>query len=125
MSTDIATITRAGAIYKASEGAKNLPSMNEPGVEAWIGDSFHNPDGSVLSSGFFELKAGAPLIYEYTYDETKFVVRGTFILTDVSTGESLRAEPGEVLFFPKGTIVKFETDDVALGFYAGDRSFAP
>ncbi|SEO18879.1 hypothetical protein SAMN05216281_1575, partial [Cryobacterium luteum] len=29
------------------------------------------------------------------------------------------------LFFPKGTTVKFETPDYALGFFAGDRTFAP
>lgn len=125
MTTHTVTITRAGGIHKASDGAVGLPSMNEPGVEAFIADSFHNPEGSVLSSGFFELKKGAPLVYEYTYDETKFVVKGEFILTDMSTGESLRAAEGEVLFFPKGTTVKFETEDHAIGFYAGDRSFAP
>ena len=30
-----------------------------------------------------------------------------------------------MLFFPKGTTVKFETPDRALGFSAGHRSFAP
>lgn len=123
--TDIAAISRAGSILKATDGFKKLPSMNQPGVEASIGDSFHNPGGSVLSSGFFELKKGDPLVYEYTYDETKLVVKGEFILTDIATGETLRAREGEVLFFPKGTTVKFDTDDYALGFYAGDRSFAP
>ncbi|MEC5200783.1 hypothetical protein RCH21_003036 [Arthrobacter sp. PL16] len=29
-----------------------------------------------------------------------------------------------MLFFPKGTAVKFETPDYALGFFAGDRNFA-
>lgn len=121
--TELATITTAGAIQKATDGFTRLPSMNEPGVEAAIGDSFHNPGGAVLSGGFFELKAGAPLVYEYTYDEIKLVFKGEFLLTDVATGESLRAGVGEVLFFPKGTTVKFETDDYALGFFVGDRDF--
>jgi ethanolamine utilization protein EutQ (cupin superfamily) len=119
------TITSAGSILTATDGAEGLPRMDVPGVDAAIGDSFHNPRGSVLSSGFFELKSGAPLEYEYTYDETKIVVKGEFLLTDIDTGESLRAGVGEVLFFPKGTNVRFETDDHAIGFFAGDRSFAP
>ncbi|TLH49134.1 ethanolamine utilization protein, partial [Mycolicibacterium aubagnense] len=31
----------------------------------------------------------------------------------------------DVLFFPKGTTVKFETPDYGLGFFVGDRTFAP
>ncbi|GAA2900442.1 ethanolamine utilization protein [Pseudonocardia halophobica] len=117
--------TVEGAIMKVEKGDENLPSMNEPGCEAWIGDSFRNPGGAVICSGFFELKASEPLVYEYTYDETKFVVDGTFVLTDQDTGQVVEAHKGDVLFFPKGTTVKFETPDRALGFYAGHRSFAP
>ena len=123
--TTIADVTRAGAIYKAVGGFKNLPSMNQPGSEAFIGDSLAIPDGSRLCAGFFELKAGEPLVYEYTYDESKMVVAGEFILTDMATGEVTRAGERDILFFPKGTTVKFETDDYALGFFTGDRTFAP
>ncbi|MEX5262160.1 cupin domain-containing protein [Kocuria sp. CPCC 205263] len=98
--------------------------MNEPGVNAFIGDAYANPEGSTMCSGFFELKAGEPLIYEYTYDEMKYVVKGQFKLTDLSTGEQTVADQGDILFFPKGTNVKFETDDYALGFFTGDRDFA-
>lgn len=117
--------TVEGAIRKVEKGYENLPSMNEPGSEAFIGDSFSNPGGAVICSGFFELFHSEPLIYEYTYDETKFVVQGTFVLTDQATGQVVEAHQGDVLFFPKGTTVKFETPDRALGFYAGHRSFAP
>ncbi len=99
--------------------------MNEPGCEAAIGDSLHNPAGSVMCAGFFELKKSEPLVYTYTYDEMKMVVQGEFILTDQDTGEVTRAKERDVLFFPKGTTVKFETPDYALGFFAGDRTFAP
>jgi ethanolamine utilization protein EutQ len=118
------TLTKAGSIHKVEGGYIGLPSMNEPGVEAAIGDSLSNPGGSVMCSGFFELKAGAPLEYTYTYDEMKVVVQGEFILTDLATGETTHAKERDVLFFPKGTAVKFETPDYALGFFAGDRNFA-
>jgi ethanolamine utilization protein EutQ len=99
--------------------------MDAPGCEAAIGDSLSNPEGAAISAGFFELKASAPLVYEYTYDEMKVVVQGEFILTDQATGDVTHAKERDVLFFPKGTTVKFETPDYALGFYTGHRSFAP
>ena len=87
------------------------------GVIAAIGDSLHNPAGSVMCSGFFELKKSEPLVYTYTYDEMKLVVKGEFILTDQDTGETTHAKEGDVLFFPKGTTVKFETPEYGLGFF--------
>ncbi|MER5184084.1 cupin domain-containing protein [Streptomyces sp. NPDC002896] len=117
--------TTEGAILKVQDGAANLPSMNVEGSKAFIGDAFANPAGAVICSGFFELFHSEPLVYEYTYDETKFVVEGEFTLTDMATGQVVHAAQGDVLFFPKGTTVKFETPDHALGFYAGHRSFAP
>jgi ethanolamine utilization protein EutQ len=119
------TRTKAGAIHKVENGFRNLPGMNEEGCEAFIGDSYANPDGAVMCSGFFELKASKPLVYKYTYDEMKYVVKGKFRLTDEATGEVTVAREGDVLFFPKGTTVRFETPDYALGFYAGHRTFAP
>lgn len=118
-------LTHAGSISKVEGGYLDLPSMNEPGCEAFIGDSLSNPGGSAISSGFFQLRASDPLVYEYTYDEMKVVIQGEFILTDMATGEVTHAKERDVLFFPKGTTVKFETPDYALGFYTGHRSFAP
>ena len=123
--TTVGTLSKAGAIHKVEKAYENIPSMNEPGVVAAIGDALHNPEGSVMCTGFFELKKSEPLIYTYTYDEMKLVVQGEFILTDQDTGEVTHAKERDVLFFPKGTTVKFETPEYGLGFFAGDRTFAP
>lgn len=120
----LGTMTKAGKIHKVTGAQENIPSMEEPGVNAYIGDAYMNPEGSRMCSGFFELKAGEALEYVYTYDEMKFVVKGQFKLTDMKTGDQIIADAGEILFFPKGTPVKFETDDYALGFFTGDRDFA-
>lgn len=125
METLNGNLSKAGAIHKVEDGFKNLPGMDAPGSEAFIADSLSNPEGSAISCGFFELKASEPLVYEYTYDEMKVVIQGEFILTDQATGEVTRAKERDILFFPKGTTVKFETPDYALGFYTGHRSFAP
>ncbi|MFK0005327.1 cupin domain-containing protein [Paenarthrobacter sp. NPDC090522] len=125
METLLGTLSKAGAIHKVEDGYRNIPSMDLPGSEAFIGDALHNPEGTVMSAGFFELKASEPFEYTYTYDEMKVVIQGEFILTDVSTGEVTHAKERDVLFFPKGTTVKFDTPTYGLGFFAGDRSFAP
>lgn len=123
--TLLGTLTTAGSIHKVEDGHLGLPGMDVEGCNAFIGDSLSNPGGSAMSSGFFELHAGQPLVYEYTYDEMKVVVAGEFILTDMATGETTVARERDILFFPKGTTVKFETGDSALGFFVGDRTFAP
>ena len=115
----------ATTIGHVSNGSAGLPSMDVPGVRAFIGDAIANPGGAELCGGFFELLAGAPLDYEYTYDEMKVVVEGEFHLTDLDSGQQVVARPKDVLFFPKGCRVRFETPDRALGFYTGHRSFAP
>ena len=53
METLTGKFTKAGSIHKVENGYIGLPSMNEPGVDAAIGDALHNPEGPVLSSGFF------------------------------------------------------------------------
>ncbi|MGY1722633.1 cupin domain-containing protein [Blastococcus sp. SYSU DS0533] len=119
------TTTGTMVFGHASGTYGDLPSMEVPGVNAAIGDTFANPGGSELCSGFFELLAGEPLDYTYTYDEMKVVVEGEFHLTDLDSGARVVARPKDVLFFPKGSRIRFETPDRALGFYTGQRSFAP
>ena len=117
--------TSATRIGHVSGGSERLPSMQVDGVQAFIGDTFANPGGAEICSGFFELLAGEPLDYEYTYDEMKVVVEGEFHLTDLDSGQQVVARPKDVLFFPKGSRIRFETPERALGFYTGHRSFAP
>ena len=59
--TLVGTLTKAGSIHKVENGFIGLPSMNEPGTVAAIGDSLHNPEGSVMCAGFFEPELVAAL----------------------------------------------------------------
>jgi ethanolamine utilization protein EutQ len=122
--TTLGTHTKAGSIQKVENGFIGLPSMNVPGVDAAIGDSLTHPNGAVMSSGFFELKASEPLVYTYTCDEMKVVVKGQFILTDRATGEVTHAKERDVLFFPKGAEITFETPDYGLGFFTAHGSMS-
>ncbi len=51
-----------------------------------------------------------------TYDELLFVLEGHFRL--VVGDERLDCEPGDVLWIPNGTTVKYEADGHAVCFYA-------
>lgn len=120
-----ALVTPQLGFRHASGTYQDLPSMQVPAVNAFIADTFANPEGSALCGGFFELKAGEPLDYTYTYDEMKVVVEGEFHLTDLDSGQTVVARAKDVLFFPKGSRIRFQTPERALGFYTGQRSFAP
>lgn len=106
-----------------SDGWKNLPSMDVPSTEGFIGDVYQNPEGSQMCSGFFELKhTDEPLLYVYTYDEMKVVLEGEFLLENKDTGQMLVAKAKDAIFFPKGSRIYFSTPGYALAFYCGDRS---
>ncbi|KAF7563630.1 hypothetical protein G7046_g456 [Stylonectria norvegica] len=93
------------------------------GDNAFLGDVFSsdqiNPD-KPISSGFFRLKKGEPLVYTYTYDEMKIILEGDYTISD-ATGQTVTAGPGDVLFFPKGSTITFTTTNYGLGFYVGQR----
>ena len=74
-----------------------------------------------ISAGFFHLKPGTPLEYTYTYDEMKIVLEGEFVITDLQGGNTVTAGPGDVFFFPEGSVIKFETSGGAKAFYTGQR----
>lgn len=110
-------------IHKATGTWQDLPVMEIP--NAFIGDTFTNPEGCEMASGFFEMKPGEALHYHYTYDEMKVILKGSFTLTDEDTGQVVEVKERDVLFFPKGIRVLFETTEETLAFYTGHRSFAP
>jgi ethanolamine utilization protein EutQ (cupin superfamily) len=47
-------------------------------------------------------------------------VDGHFYISD-ETGKEVKAEKGDVFFFPKGSKITFKTDDFGLGFFVGQR----
>ena len=73
-----------------------------------------------ISSGFYRLEKGTPLVYEYTYHEMKIIVDGEFDIED-QTGQKVHAVKGDVFYFPKGSKITFTTDTFGLGFFVGQR----
>ena len=106
----------------AWKGLPKMPDEEYPGTEGFIGDVYENPDGSVMCSGFFELKhTDEPLLYEYKYDEMKVVIEGEFLLENKETGQTVVARAKDAIFFPKGSKIYFSTPSYALAFYTGHR----
>lgn len=108
---------------------KSLPQMpteEYPETEGFIDDVYANPEGSPMAAGYFKLNATeAPLDYYYEYDEMKVVLEGTFKLENPDTGQVAYAGPKDAIFFPKGSRIIFSTEDGALAFFVGHRTFAP
>jgi len=93
----------------ASSGTSKL-SHNQP-----------NPDdASPVTSGFYRLEKGTPLIYEYTYHEMKIILDGEFDISD-ETGAKVHAVKGDVFYFPKGSKITFTTDTFGYAFFVGQR----
>ena len=74
-----------------------------------------NPD-KPMSAGLYRLEKGEPLVYEYTYDELKIILEGEYNISD-ETGQTVKAKPGDVFYFPKGTKITFTTETYGLSFY--------
>ncbi|KAI9722549.1 MAG: hypothetical protein M1828_004544 [Chrysothrix sp. TS-e1954] len=86
-----------------------------------------SPDsaGKPMTCGFFRLEKGTPLDYTYTYHETKIVVSGTFVITEVESGRKVTATKGDVFYFGDGVRVIFENggegEEPAIAFFTGGR----
>ena len=83
-------------------------------------DSCSTDTEKPITSGFFRLLKGTPLVYTYTYHEMKIIVEGEFDISD-DQGNKVHATPGDVFYFPKGSKITFETESMGLGFFCGQR----
>ncbi|KAF4121393.1 Ethanolamine utilization protein EutQ [Geosmithia morbida] len=106
--------------YPQAQSAFKIPLLAND--NAYLGDIFSSESTSdaPISSGLFRLKEGQPLTYTYKYDEMKIFLEGDYTITD-TTGQTTKAKPGDVVFFPKGSTITFETENGGLAFYVGQR----
>jgi ethanolamine utilization protein EutQ (cupin superfamily) len=100
----------------------DLPSMGKPGINAFLGDVAVSADPEkTIVAGFYRMeKSDEPLVYEYTYDEMKIIVEGEMKITD-QTGHSVEAKVGDVFYFPKGSVITFQSPSYGIGFFCGQR----
>ena len=106
-------------LFKNTKGMQ-IASMNEPGIKAYFQDVVGSSDAKApIACGMFRLEAGKPLVYTYTYDDTKMVLDGHIDFSDGT--QKVRGEAGDVLFFPKGSTITFSTDSTGLAWACGQR----
>lgn len=99
-----------------------LPSMNRPGSNAFLDDIAVSADPEkTIVSGFFRMeKSDEPLVYEYTYHEMKVIIEGEMIIKDAA-GNEAHATVGDVFYFPKGSVITFQSPSYGIGFFCGQR----
>lgn len=109
---------------KFIEGAikQELPSMNQPGSNAFLDDVIASTDPEkTIVAGFFRMeKSDKPLEYYYHYDEMKIIVEGEILVSD-ETDQQVHAKVGDVLYFEKGSTITFQSPSMGIGFFCGQR----
>lgn len=99
-----------------------LPSMEKPGINAFLADVAVSKDPEkTIVGGFFRMeKSDEPLLYYYDYHEMKIIVEGEMIISD-ETGTTVEAKVGDVFYFPAGSTITFQSPSYGIGFFCGQR----
>lgn len=116
------TIQEGSKSLQHFKNAQKMPiaSMNEPGVNAYFEDIVGTGNAvAPIACGMFKIEKGAPLVYTYDYDDSKIILEGHIYFSDGQ--QKVKGEPGDVLFFPKGSTITFSTDDSGLAYACGQR----
>lgn len=103
------------------------PKISE---SAYLGDILTSKDTDpehTLTSGFFKVVPGEPLVYTYPYDEMKICLdsEGDMTIGD-EEGTTVTPKKGDTLYFKKGSTITFKaTGEGSYGrfFYVGLKTF--
>lgn len=106
--------------YFKNASRMKIKSMGVQGTNAYLQDIVASSDPKApIACGLFKIEKGNSLTYTYGYDEAKIIIKGEMTINDGST--KVKATPGDVLFFPKGSTITFSTESSGLGFICGQR----
>ncbi|KAJ5107915.1 hypothetical protein N7456_004590 [Penicillium angulare] len=109
--------------FPGAQGA-SLPYYGDH-RDVFIGDtvsSTKDDQDKPITSGFFRVEKGGKATATYTYFEVKFIVDGVLIVSDDS-GQKVKAVKGDVLYFPKGATITFETEEGGVAFFVNVSTF--
>jgi ethanolamine utilization protein EutQ len=79
-----------------------------PGTNVRLKDVITSGDGSSMATGYMALDKGE-FPWTLTYDEVDIVLEGELVIT--RDGVAVHANPGDVIFIPKGSSITFGTPD--------------
>ena len=99
------------------------PKISE---NSYLGDTMTSKDTDpehTITSGFFKVVPGEPLVYTYPYDEMKICLEtnGDMIISD-ETGAEIHPKRGDTMYLKKGSTITFKAEgEGAYGrfFYCG------
>ncbi|KAF5011896.1 hypothetical protein FDECE_2029 [Fusarium decemcellulare] len=74
-----------------------------------------------VTSGFYKITPGPERAFQYTFEETKYVLSGQIDVLDEATGATHHLVAGDFAFFYIGSKVKFSTKFQGFAFYAVTR----
>lgn len=101
--------------------AQSINSLNIEGINVYLQDAISsNNENAPITCGFFQMDAGNPLEYTYSYDECKIMLEGEMTITEEG-GASVTLNPGDVVYFDSGTKVTFSSKSSGKAFYVGQR----
>ena len=90
-------------------------SQQQPGIS---GFGFNASSGQ---SRFFKVeKSDQPKVCEYSYHEMNIIVEGEMTVS-YSEGNVVDAKAGDVLHFPKGSVITFNSNSRGVGLFCGQR----
>jgi uncharacterized cupin superfamily protein len=69
-------------------------------MDAWLRNVHVTAEGT-MGVGVFEGRSGH-FTFEYGHDEVVYVISGKYRLEDLSNGQAILAEPGDLVIIPKG-----------------------
>lgn len=106
--------------YFKQASKMELKAMNLQGANAFLSDVVSSNDPKApISCGLFRMEKGKSLTYTYGYDEAKIIIEGEMTIDDGTT--KVKAVAGDILFFPKGSTITFNSDSTGTGFICGQR----
>ena len=79
-----------------------------PGANVRLKDVITSSDGSSMAAGYMALDKGE-FIWTLTYDEVDIVLEGELVITRGNV--AVHANPGDVIFIPKGSSITFGTPE--------------
>jgi|GEM_PF-3997044 len=83
--------------------------LEPAGEGSFAGDAIGPEESKTMSGSLFKMNKGLQTEWSYAYDEISYITAGSM---DVSAeGKTYRVNPGDFIYFSKGTNVRFDVKE--------------
>lgn len=117
-------MVKISGIFEAELAASNA-SLHPSIVEGY---SYYTDFGVVkdkelnyaVTSGLYRQNKGGAFWHTYDFEDFKLVLAGEFDFKD-GFGNAYHATAGDLMYFPKGSRIHFDTQSTGLAYFTGQR----